>query len=175
MGEKSRRKREKRPSGGTGRRKSGGEEDMRVQPTLQTLVICERVGTGQDGVHTLYRIVDKFNLRLEVHGQKRPANLKVEVPLNFVLFARFGAGVGRFRSSFELLDPDGQTVGQTDDNWFWLKSRENGHNIINNVSMPVKKSGPYKWLARLDGEIVGEYVFSVEFQQVFVQTGPQTP
>lgn len=175
MGRASRPKRQRKEPSGRG--PEAGEGEIYTRPTLQAFVICERVDTHQDGVHSLYRIVDKFQVRLEIHGpQGVPVpQVQVNVPVNFVLFARFGAGVGRFRASFEVLDPDEQPIGSSGDHWFWLRARENAQNIINNISMPIKKSGPHKARAYLDGEIVGEYVFMVDFQQEFVPTGRPAP
>ena len=145
------------------------------RPSLQTFVICERVETAQDGVHTLHRIVDRFNIRMELHGPAatpQPKLPDIVVPLNFVLFARFGAGVGRFRASFTIFDPDGGQVATTDEHFFWLKGRDSSQNVINNISMPATKSGPYRAVAHLDGEVACEYVFIVDLQRQFVPTGP---
>ena len=147
------------------RRRESKDEKMRTRPTLQAFVICERVDTHQDGVHSLYRVVDRFNIRLQWRGPAGvPPPVPPGVPVNYVLFARFGAGVGRFRASFELFDPDADSLQITPDDWFWLRTREQSHNVVVSVSMPVAKSGPYKWVARLDGEPVGEYVFATQLE-----------
>lgn len=163
MGEASRRKKERRKGARGGKRT---RETIEVAPTLQAFVICERVDTNQDGVHSLYRIVDRFNLRLRISGPKGatpPPQLPVP-GVNYVLFARYGAGVGRYRASFELVDPDGQALQATPETHFWLRNREQSHNVITSVSMPVAKDGPYKWLARLDDKVVGEYVFATRLE-----------
>jgi len=147
------------------RRRGAKDGEIRSRPTLQAFIICERVDTHQDGVHSLYRVVDRFNLRMQWRGPEGiPLPPLPAVPVNYVLFARFGAGVGRFMISFELFDPDGNSLQNTPDDWFWLRTREQSHNVIVSVSMPVTKSGPYKWVVRLDGEPAGEYVFTTQLE-----------
>lgn len=171
MGEASRRRRERR-SGGTPPDEGNG---LNTPPTLQALLICERIDTMQDGVQSLFRLVDRFTIRMEVSAPPGTPIPEISVPMNYVLFARFGAGVGRFRASFRLYDPDNQQLGDTGDSWFWLQSRERGHNMQMNISMPVKKSGPYRWVAELNGEPLGELIFTVDLQQVLVEAGPPPP
>ncbi len=170
MGEASRRKRTKREGGAE---PAYGSSDMQTRPTLQAFVLCERVDTAQDGVPSLYRIFDRFNIRLEVQAPPGTQLPEIQVPMNYVLFARFGAGVGRWRASFQLFDPDGQETGTTGDNWFWLVSRETAHNIVVTISMPATKNGPHRWVAYLNGEQVGEFIFVVDLQRG--TAGPGAP
>jgi len=172
MGEASRRKRQRRRDEGGGPA-SPGPADIQTKPTLQTFVLCERVETAQDGVQTIHRIFDRFNIRMEINAAPGTPIPNISIPMNYVLFARFGAGVGRFRASFRLVDPDSDEIGTTGDNWFWLASREPAHNIIITVSVPVSKSGPHRWIAYLDGEQVGEFILVVDLQRAL--GGPGAP
>ena len=147
------------------------QDTISQKPTLQVFVICERSDQSQDGVHTLYRVVDRFNLRIEINAPEGADLPPIRVPISYVLFTRFGAGTGHFRTHAELFDPDEKSLAKTDENLFWLTGRETSHTLIGSISLPVEKGGPHRWVCYLDGEQVGEFIFTVNIEHRFVRTG----
>jgi hypothetical protein len=100
-----------------------------------------------------------------------PENAHIQFPLSYVLFTRFGAGMGHFRTHSDLFDPDGESIATTDEQMFWLSKRDASHTFVGHITMPVEKNGPYRWVCYLDGEQVGEYVFTVNIEKTFLSAG----
>lgn len=145
------------------------EGQPRVSPTLQALLVCERVETQPDGAHTLHRIFDQINGTLEgTIPADAPAGIGdnvipqgVQIPIKFVVFTRWGAGVGHFKHQLRIVNPSSETLelGESD---FWLASKATAHNIVATIELGIREPGHYKIQAVLDGQMMGEYVLRVE-------------
>ncbi|MFQ5879375.1 MAG: hypothetical protein ACE5IZ_04260 [Dehalococcoidia bacterium] len=135
-------------------------EESKVRPALQAFVLCERVETAQDGVHSLIRVFDRSVINVQATGPLPPEGIAIEQ--EFSVFARWGNGVGHFQQYIELENPSEEKF-QTPENIFWLVSRSAIQNVMTRVRIVVKESGRYLLRLFLDGEKISEIVWTVEF------------
>lgn len=134
-------------------------EETKKNPSLLALLLCERVETAPDGVHSLIRVFDRSVINLEVAGD---APGPVVSTLEFSVFVKWGCGVGHFNHFLEITDPSGKSV-RTPEVLFWLPNTAAGHQIITRVRLGVKQGGRYLLRAFLDGTEVAEGVLIVDF------------
>lgn len=132
------------------------EAGGKIRPTLYAYLLCEQVLMEKDEVTSLIRILDIFTLTI-------PLEPRGAYPLRFVLYTRWGNGLGRFIERLELKYPDGKTVklGSQD---FNLDKQFHFYQIRHNILLGAEKPGLYRFLLYLDGEFVGELPFEVRFE-----------
>ena len=150
------------------------EAEATKRPTLMAFVMCERVETGQDGIHSIIRLFDKTTLNLAVGGLPDTEELPNEVPqglappFEFTLFTKWGNGVGHFRQWVEVEDPDGD-VHSTPEGSFWLQSSASTHHFMTRMVIGIRNEGRYWLRLYLDGEILAEVPWVVE---LIISRGP---
>lgn len=151
------------------------EQQPRVKPSLQALLVCDRVETSPDGTHTLHRVIDRWHIGMEIEIEEPPLEVakppEVSVPLEFTIYTRWGAGVGHFRQHVALTNPSGETVefGEKD---FWLPNKAASQAMLGRARIGVSEPGHYTLSAFLDNEKVGEYVIVVELTTRIRQRHP---
>ena len=140
------------------------QQEPEAKPSLQALLVCERVDTAPDGTHTIHRVVDRVNVSVQIEADEPLAESPpVKVPLEFTFVTRWGAGVGHFKQHTTMTNPSGETV-EFGEKEFWLPNKAESHTMLGRLTVGVSESGNYTLGAFLDNQKVGEYVLVVELR-----------
>lgn len=140
--------------------------EAKVPPSLQAFLLCEKVDTAPDGVHSLIRVFDRTTLNIEVvrppgaTGPPPPGAIIAEHELS--VFTKWGNGVGHFNQWVEIVNPKGEAI-RTPEALFWLPTRAATHTTIGRIRVGISEGGRYLLRLYLDGEQVAEIVWSVDF------------
>jgi hypothetical protein len=75
------------------------------KPLVQVACVCEKVLVEPDGVPTLVRIVDTYNLRI---SSEKPVPEGAGVNLTAFVSVKSGEAIGEFEIGIRLKDPEGK-------------------------------------------------------------------
>ena len=139
------------------------ESALPERPQLLAFLVCEDI-LNQEGVSTLYRVVDTFNVNLEGIGIPADFQSHFAASINCYVFVRWGPGERAFEQLMVLVDPDGE---ERDPRLTRTFTKPSGYHFAQfriRVSMSLNKSGTYAWRLYLNGEKVAEHPFQVNIR-----------
>lgn len=147
--------------------------DSPERPQLLAFLVCQDI-LNQEGVSTLYRVVDTFNVDFGV--EKLPEGIQegdFAANISCFLFIRWGPGEGEFEQVVTLVDPDGKEAESPVATRNFTKPA--GYHFAQfriRATLVLSKSGVYLWRLFLNGEQVAEHPFTVNIRVTPIQDAP---
>jgi len=140
-------------------------------PQLLAFLLCEDI-LDQEGVVTLYRVVDTFNISMGVSSLPPEVTSKIGVCIKFEVFVRWGPGAGEFEQYLALVRPGQEEESPTPPQKFSKPEGFNFQQVRYPIEMMAIEEGIYKMRLYLNGEPVAENPFRVN---ITVTAEPGTP
>lgn len=123
------------------------------RPTLQLFCLCDDVGRLEGSSKLI--LIGVFE-RIQVES------LPAQHPRLWI-FARWTGGTGTFTCRNAVVDPEGDTVFETEEIRFTLESEEQSHNVSGQlVGFPLEAEGTYWVEAYIDEELEARIPLIVE-------------
>lgn len=136
------------------------------RPTLQLFCLCDDVGRLEASAKLI--LVGVFE-RIQVES------LPAQHPRLWI-FARWTGGVGTYTCRSAVVDPEGDTVFETEEIRFSLETEEQSHNVSGQlVGFPLEIEGTYWVEAYLDEELVTRIPLIVEVVEYSGEDLEETP
>ena len=142
------------------------------RPPLLAFLICLDI-LHQEGVSTLYRVVDTFNAEVGVQGLPDDAAGKIALSVRHVVYVRWGEGGGDFEQRLVLVRPDGKEAEGP--HLLQKFSKPEGFHFAQfriEVNLMVAVEGIYRWRLYLNDEQVAEHPFRVN---IAINAQPEPP
>lgn len=148
-------------------------ETERIQPSLRMALLCDQAIEGKDGALTIVRVVDRFEVVVQVIKQPshRPKGPLLPPVFSGSFVAGFIGGRGDFKCQVKLVSPSGK-VAAFPELPFRLDMPEKGQNLIFGLRLPFEEAGLYQFQLLLDGELIAEHPMRVIIQQIEVEPPP---
>ena len=129
-------------------------------PKLLAFLMCEDI-LEQEGVATLYRVIDTINLDMGVGNLPPDIASQMSATFKCQVFVRWGPGEGEFVQRLALLPPDRPETFVGEPLEF---QKPDGHHFAQfryPIGLMLKTEGMYEFRLYLNGEQVAEYPFKV--------------
>lgn len=131
------------------------------RPKLLAFLMCERVDTGPDGVHSLVRLFDRSTFDAQIVLPPDAELPPIQAVHEFTVFARFGGGSGTFKHWLKMTNPSGKEHESLETE-FWLRDPGKMHNVMSRMRIAVTEAGRYWISCFLDGEELARMAWDVE-------------
>ena len=136
----------------------------KAKPPLLAILICERIMMDEDGIATLMRVIDTFNIEAQTTGRPRNEVARMPIDLECQVFTRWGLGQGEFTEELALVLPDGKELPRQPVQ-FTKPAGFHFQHVRHNVRFAVRDSGIYQFRIYLDGQPMGEHPFRVNIER----------
>jgi hypothetical protein len=122
------------------------EQQQLSGPHLQIAVFCEKVLVERDGVPSIVRVIDRFNI--SGNATEMPPN-----QINFTLFVSFKPGFYRGKASLRIspISPSGKDLPALNFPLLFEGDDERGVFIQANMGMLIQEEGLYWFDVSLQG------------------------
>lgn len=143
------------------------EQQQLSGPHLQLAVFCEKVLVERDGVPSIVRVIDRFNI--SGNAPEMPPN-----QISFTIFVSFKAGFYRGKASLKLspIPPSGKDLPAMTFPLLFEGDDERGVFIQANMSMVIQEEGLYWFDVSLQGLATQDIAFTrMPLRVVYQQLG----
>ncbi len=132
------------------------------KPLLYGALICERIMHEEDGVNTLLRVIDTFDIKLPgiFHGATAQAQ-GFAVPLEFFLYTKWGGPVGPYSEQVKLIDTHDQEYEPWPVANFELRGGHYFQQIRHVMRLEIRQTGRYALLIYLNSDPFLDVPFQV--------------
>jgi hypothetical protein len=135
------------------------------RPVLYAALICERVLHEEDGVNTLFRVIDTINIDLrDVSPDTSEQALQVPesgVPLQFFLYTKWGGPAGQYTERVTLIDTNNQEHNPWPEANFELRGGHYFQQIRHVIPLQIQRAGRYALRVYLNDHPFVEVPFQV--------------
>jgi hypothetical protein len=146
-------------------------EAPRARPLLAAAVLCERILTEKDNVHSVIRIVDTFTV-VEVPKDSAEAKKPGVVVHAFIAF-KSGAARGKYDVQLVLHRPSGEPDPLGEPNPMVLEGGVHGSTLQVTLHLGVTELGDYSIDVMVDGEVMTRMPFRLQLAPA-APTSPST-
>ena len=142
------------------------EQENLYRPWLHVATFCEKVLQEVDGVPSIIRMFDRYN----VSG---PDEEMKPTSLIFMVFISFKSGLLRGKQKVNLrpMDPDGKEMAGMDLPVLFEGDDDRGTIVAFQVNWSIEKEGLYWWDVHLNEELVTRMPLRVNYQRLVRVTG----
>lgn len=143
------------------------ETDERSKPSLLAILICEQALLDEDKVASLLRVIDTFNITIEIEemDKLKADNIGVGVPISCVVFTRWGPGAGEFTEELRIVTPHGDEIKPGKGLPFQKPAGFHFQQVRHYVNLVVQEPGVYFFRVYLDDVLMGEHPFKVNIER----------
>lgn len=141
-------------------------------PALLAMLICEDCPMSEDGVVSLSRVVDTFNVIIVVSAEQPrdepPSDEELQeipAPIRCWLFTKWGTGNGQFEETVTIVRPDDTEVKGMPSTIFTLTGGFRFYQVRHQMNLSVRRPGLYKFRVHLNGRMIGEHPFMVNIKR----------
>lgn len=137
-------------------------------PHIQIAAFCEKVLIEKDGVFSLIRVIDRFNISGKL--PEMPPN-----SISFAIFICFKAGFYRGKASLKVspMSPTGKELPGLEFPILFEGDDERGAIVQANMTMLINEEGLYWFDVSLAGAHVTRMPLRVVYQQIQFATRPE--
>ncbi len=141
------------------------EQGNIYRPFLHVATFCEKVLHEGDGVNSLIRMVDRFNVQ-GISDEMQP------VALQFMLYVSFKSGFmrGKQKISIRPKSPKGEDLPSMDIPVLFEGDDDRGPALQIPIGWVVQEEGLYWWDLYLNDELVTRMPLRVDYQRVSMPT-----
>ncbi len=129
-------------------------------PYLTSATFCERVLEEKDGVNSLIRMADRYELR----GEPAPPDRTGAIQTFFVVTIKSGDFAGEALLSVRLISPSGADAVDAVRTPITLKGAEHGVNVRILLTVPVRETGLFWADVELDGRLLTRTPLRIEYR-----------
>lgn len=137
------------------------EQENIFRANLHVATFCEKVLREGDGVSSIIRMIDRFN----VQG---PSEEMQPIVLQFMVYIGFKSGFlrGKQKISLRPKSPKGMDMPAMDIPVLFEGDDDRGPAIAFQVNWPVEEEGLFWWDLYLNDELITRMPLRVDYQQV---------
>jgi hypothetical protein len=136
------------------------DKPLLLRPYLQVATICERHILEADGVLTLFRIIDRFN----VSGSTEEMPV-VTLPFTLVVSFRSGPVRGKLNLRIQATTPSNEPLDAMEFPLLFEGDDERSANFIGQIQFVAKEEGLFWFSIALEGEEYTKVPLRVTYQK----------
>jgi hypothetical protein len=139
-------------------------------PYLQAAAFCDKVLQEKDGVLSLIRLVDRWN----IVGQSETM-LPTAIQTNIVLMFKSGMFRGPAQVAITPISPSGERTQSVKIPVFFEGDDDRGANLVLPMGFPLQEPGLYWFEVSVNGQIMTAMPLHVVYLQQIAPAGPSLP